>query len=352
MAVFTPFRPTSPLPWKSPHAPPSSKFTDSYPFPSASSSFLSSLRPKPLFVALLSLLSLSFLFSYASPLTSLYSSAFDVHSSPFVKKGLSPTLFRELDQIDHRAVVLRPVERAFQHERRQTDEVQWQIGGLYPPRSKGSERKQAAALLLGAGGEALGGAVAAVGGGAAGVEGQERVDAIPVPEYSIDVLPRKISLTPGSPGVDEYVPDPDRMLFGIVTTSQRAKMMSNLWQHFMVPRHHDEAGEKGVQPNCLILLASTEDPADVRELEEVMREKRLPCQVRYGKYERYEVRVLSMIREMKDYADELGCAAFPLLALPRSTILTSVPSPAKLSTGSYSATSAFIPPPRLLSFRC
>jgi hypothetical protein len=301
MAVFT--RPASPLPWKSPHAPPSSKFTDSYPFPSPSHlpSFLSSLRTKPILILLLSLLSFFGLVSYAPPLTSLYSSSFDVHSSPFLRKGLSPALFRQLDQIDHRAVVLHPVERPFEHERRQDDPVQWQEQGLFPPRSKGSARKQAAALALAAAkaGSDTTGEISAGGG-----EGGERVDVDPVPEYSINVLPRKISLVPGTPGVDEYVPDPSRMLFGIVTTAQRAKMMSNLWQHFMIPRSEEEA-----TPNCLILLAESEDQEDVRELEEIMRYKGLPCQVRRGKYERYEVRVLSMIREMKDYADEIGCAS-------------------------------------------
>ncbi|GAA5879034.1 hypothetical protein JCM8547_006224 [Rhodosporidiobolus lusitaniae] len=288
------FRQQSPLPWRSPHPQPG-KF-DSFPFPTTlTPTILSSLRARPVALALLALLSTFALLSYAPPLTSIYSSSFDPHSSPFSPKGLSKKLFNELDQVDHRAVVLHPVEKPFEKERRQWDPVPWVEEDLLPPRSKGSARKKAARLALAA-------KEAAAGEGVALSAAEETVDEDPVPEHTIDVWPRKISLTPGSPGVDEYVPEPERMMFGIVTTVQRAKVIgSTLWTHFMLPKHDDEG-----TPNCLVLLDAKEDPQDVRELKDLFEAKGLPCGVRTGKYDRYEVRVLSMVKEMREYADDIG----------------------------------------------
>ncbi|GAA6040250.1 hypothetical protein JCM8097_009384 [Rhodosporidiobolus ruineniae] len=283
------FRQQSPLPWKSPHVPPSATFQPLHALPPT---VLGSIRGRPAALGALAILSTFLLLTYVTPLTSYYSSAFDPHLSPFPKKGLAPALFRALDQIDHRAAVLHPVERPFEKERRQWDPVPWSTEDLLPPRSKGSARRQAAALALGS--DATG--------DVGGAELALRTDQDPVPEHTIPVLPRKVVLTPNSPGVGAHVPDPSKMLLGIVTTVERAKMMSQLWQHFMVPRYPEEESA----PNCLILLNSKEDPEDVQELRDLLEARGLPCGVRFGKYERYEVRVLSMIKEMKDYASDTG----------------------------------------------
>ncbi|BGP17555.1 hypothetical protein JCM10213_004096 [Rhodosporidiobolus nylandii] len=280
------FRQQSPLPWKSPHAPPHSTFESLY--SSAVPALFGSFRGRPAALGLLALLSTFAVLSYLSPIASFYSSAFDPNSTPFRKQGLNPRLFRELDQIDHRAAVFHPVERAFEKERRQWDPVPWAQEALLPPRSKGSARRRVTALAL-AGEDATGD------GGLV-----ERKDEDPVPEHTLEVLPRRVELTAGKGAVGDYVPDPERMLFGIVTTAERAKTMSQLWTHWMVPRHEGDA-----QPNCLILLSSKEDPQDVRELKDLLEARGLPCGVRTGKYERYEVRVLSMVKEMRDYADDI-----------------------------------------------
>ncbi|TNY24366.1 hypothetical protein DMC30DRAFT_433889, partial [Rhodotorula diobovata] len=131
---------------------------------------------------------------------------------------------------------------------------------------------------------------------------QPVVDEDPVPVHGIEVYPRKIALEPGSDGVEEYLPAGDRIMYGIVTTTQRAKTMSQLWTRWMVPQWPDEEGT----PACLVLLSEEEEETDVRDLKETLRSRGLPCGIRKGKYQRYEVRVMSMIREMKDYASDIG----------------------------------------------
>ncbi|GAA5980765.1 hypothetical protein JCM11641_002637 [Rhodosporidiobolus odoratus] len=279
------FRQQSPLPWKAPH-------TSSSPYESlhqsSAPSMLGSPRGRSAALGVLALLSTFALLSYVTPITSYYSAAFDPHSLPFTKKGLAPALYRELDQIDHRAVVLHPVEQPFVKERRQWDPVPWEDKQLLPPRSRGSARKKAAAL-------ALAGEDSAENGGLA------RLDSDPAPEHTIKGFPRKVALVPGENGVDRYVPEADRMMFGIVTTAQRAKQMSQLWTHWMVPKWPGD-----VAPQCLVLLNSNENPQDVRELKDLLEARDLPCTVRSGKYDRYEVRVLSMVKEMRDYAEDIG----------------------------------------------
>lgn len=294
MGLFS--RPSSPLPWRSPHA----QGYDSLGASSVATSFLSALRGRSLALCALALFATWGLLSLLSPISVFPLSATDVDSRPFTRKGLSPRLYRELDQIDHRAAVLRPTERPFVRERYPEDPVPWTNDPLLPPRSEGSERRKATALRLAIGTEDASGDGVFV-----PPASQPVVDEDPVPVHDIEVYPRKIALEPGSDGVEEYLPAGDRIMYGIVTTTQRAKTMSQLWTSWMVPQWPDEEGT----PACLVLLSEEEEEADVRDLKETLRSRGLPCGIRKGKYQRYEVRVMSMIREMKDYASDIGCAS-------------------------------------------
>lgn len=219
-------------------------------------------------------------------------SALDNEYQPFNRRGMAPALFSELDKVDHRAVILRPVERTFERERRPEDPVPWSATPLLPARRQGKKRKPAILRLAGT--------EDATGDGGALV--RHDADAAPVPSHRIDVLPRKIRLAPGSDGVSAHVPAGDKLLFGIVTTTLRATNMSELWTRWMVPRYPEDESA----PACLILVSEEETQEDIRDLEEVLRQRQVPCGIRRGKHKRYEVRVLSMIREMKDYAAEVG----------------------------------------------
>ncbi|GJN90123.1 hypothetical protein Rhopal_003122-T1 [Rhodotorula paludigena] len=77
--------------------------------------------------------------------------------------------------------------------------------------------------------------------------------------------------------------------------------MSDLWTHWLVSRSVESA-----PPRCLILLSEEEKEEDVDNLRRVLRERQISCGIKRSSYERYEIRVLSMIREMRGYADEIG----------------------------------------------
>ncbi|BGP49425.1 hypothetical protein JCM10450v2_005316 [Rhodotorula kratochvilovae] len=292
MAIF---RQQSPLPWRSPHA----QGYDPVGASSVTSSLFAALRGRSVALIALAVLSTFGLLSLVSPFGA-YTAAFtDVDSRAFSRRGLAPHLFRELDQIDHRAAVLRPVERAFVRERRPEDPVPWSADALLPPRSAGSERRKAAQLRLAA---AAGTEDAAGDGMPVPPPARTVVDEDPVPTHRVEVFPRKIALVAGQDGVEEFLPAAERMMFGIVTTTQRAKTMSQLWTRWMVPQFPDDEGT----PTCLVLLSEEEVDEDIEDLKQVLRARNLPCGVRKGKYARYEVRVLSMVKEMKNYADDIG----------------------------------------------
>ncbi|GAA5826643.1 hypothetical protein JCM3770_004611 [Rhodotorula araucariae] len=288
------FHQRSPLPWRSPHA----QGYDSLGASSLLSSLASALRGRAVAFIALAVLSTFGLLSLVTPFGA-YTAAFsDVDSRAFSRQGLAPRLFRELDQIDHRAVVFRPVERPFVRERRPEDPVPWTADPLLPPRSAGSERRRAAQLRLAAAG------VENAAGDGAFVPPPARtvVDEDPVPTHHVEVFPRKIALVAGQDGVEEFLPAPERMMFGIVTTTQRAKTMSQLWTRWMIPQF---PGDENT-PTCLVLLSEEEVAEDVEDLKQVLRARNLSCGVRIGKYARYEVRVLSMVKQMKDYADDIN----------------------------------------------
>ncbi|GAA5907505.1 hypothetical protein JCM8208_001397 [Rhodotorula glutinis] len=292
MGLFS--RPSSPLPWRSPHP---QQGCDSLGPTSFAASFLSALRGRSLALVALALFSMWGVLSLVSPISVFpLLSTDDIDARPFTRKGVAPRLYRELDQIDHRAAILRPTERPFVRERYPEDPVPWSSAALLPPRSEGSERRKAAALRLAVGTED------ASGDGVFIQPAQPVVDEDPIPMHGLEVFPRKIALEPGQNGVEEFLPAGDRLMYGIVTTTQRAKMMSQLWTRWMIPRY---PGEEGA-PACLVLLSEEEEERDVEDLKGVLRARGLPCRVRKGKHERYEVRVMSMIQEMKDYAGDIG----------------------------------------------
>ncbi|GAA5833113.1 hypothetical protein JCM5353_004238 [Sporobolomyces roseus] len=251
---------------------------------------MSRLRP---IVAILVLISLCcYLFSssttpisadYYTKLTSGYA------PRPFRLKGFNPNLYAQLRKIQHRSLALRPVEQTFVKERAPEDEVPWKIEELLPP-----PRDRWFGWLP----KSLG--------GSSGLDGYEGIgmirgmDSEPLPVHSIDAFPRKVDLTRGQGGVGQDLTTVDRMMFGLVTTAARAKRMSELWAPWLVPSDPNQDA-----PACLILLSKEENRTDIEDLESVLKSRRLPCVVKQSPHERYEVRVLSMIREMKEYSDSL-----------------------------------------------
>ncbi|GAA5891213.1 hypothetical protein JCM5296_004930 [Sporobolomyces johnsonii] len=284
------FRPSSPLPLNSSRPPSTSGY---HALHSAFPSSMGFLSRKPLSLFLVSFLAgltlISFLSLVFSPYSLLLSS--DPAFKPFSKRGLSPRLFRQLDAIDHRAFVLHPVERPFARERSAEDEVPWSDEPLIPARGT-STRRKVKTVPTGGGADA----------GGDGAVGLMRLVNEPVPERAIEVFPRKVELTPGAPGVYEHLPGAEQLLFGIATTVDRAKYMSELWKLWMVPRWPEDEGT----PSCLVLLSDEEEPSAIRELKHILEERDLPCEVRTSSYERYEVRVLNMVQVMRDYAEEIG----------------------------------------------
>ncbi|SCV71309.1 BQ2448_2897 [Microbotryum intermedium] len=131
------------------------------------------------------------------------------------------------------------------------------------------------------------------------------VNGEPVPRHRIRVYPRTVQLEGDVP----YPEDGD-FLFGMTTTVERAKMMSELWTRWLlapeVPSSDPAHAASSLRSACMILLSSQENPNDIEELKRVLKKRGLPCGVRTSSYERYEVRVLNMIPQFSAYAQELG----------------------------------------------
>lgn len=101
---------------------------------------------------------------------------------------------------------------------------------------------------------------------------------------------------PRRPVTPRNAPKLDELMFGFVTTAKRARVMSELWTGWMLPD-----GPSGVRPPCLVML-SEKEKNETEALTTVLRERGLACDVTWSGEERYEVRVLSMTREMPRYA--------------------------------------------------
>ncbi|GAA5971806.1 hypothetical protein JCM3765_003504 [Sporobolomyces pararoseus] len=239
-----------------------------------------------------------FVFLSVSPLSSTIAPDFYVRltsgggltAKPFRKEGFSDKLYKELKTIDHRSFVLRPVEQPYVKDRTPLDEVPWKEEELLPPPSKTggwlsdlipSKREPDEYESVGL------------------IRGRRDLD--PLPVHSIEAFPRKVDLTRGQGGVGQEVSSLDRFMFGSVTTTKRATHMTKLWTNWMIPRGDQDQS----QPACLILLSKEEKREDIEELEIVLKNRGLPCVLKQSNHERYEVRVMSMIKEMKDYSDTL-----------------------------------------------
>ncbi|GAA5834190.1 hypothetical protein JCM3766R1_004485 [Sporobolomyces carnicolor] len=235
-------------------------------------------------------------FLAVSPLSSSVAPDFYVRlagtsaARPFRKAGLHADLWNGLKKIDHRAFVLRPVEQAYVRERSAVDKVPWKEEDLLPLPDR-SHQGWLAKLLPAKRKQDPYHAVGLTRG---------RLDLDPVPVHSIEAFPRKVDLTRGQGGVGQEVSSLERMMFGSVTTTKRAKEMTQLWTNWMLPRDADQA-----QPACLILLSADETREDMADLEAVLKNRGLPCVLKQSTHKRYEVRVMSMIKEMKDYSDSL-----------------------------------------------
>lgn len=257
------------LPLRSPHL---TSAGSSFPFPqSLPPSLVAAVRNRLyLSISLFAFLCL-LIISYTS---STFSSALSSTAPQFPSNGLHKGLWEQLNAIQWREVALEPVEVAWTTETAMDQPVPWSADDLLPKSdSHGRGTKTAA--------------------------GDDKAVASP-PRHRLDVFPRKVVLPSNAPR-------PDKLMFGIVTTVERAKMMSALWTRWLVPPEGEDTDEN--RPACLILLAKDEDKTDVASLKAVLKSRGLTCGVRQSEQERYEVRVLSMTVEMRDYADDLGCVA-------------------------------------------
>ncbi|KAL8279176.1 hypothetical protein RQP46_008432 [Phenoliferia psychrophenolica] len=252
------------LPLRSPHT----SSAASFPFPqSVPPSVLALLRNRLyLSLSLFAFVSLLFITYAASPFTSKHSS----HSpSAFPSNGLHKGLWEQLNAIQWRELALEPVEVPWTTETTMDQHVPWFADDLIP---KGKKTSSPVAD-----------------GGKSGVA--------TAPRHRLDVFPRRVVLP-------KDAPRPDKLMFGIVTTVERAKMMSALWTRWLVPPEGEDSDEN--RPACLILLSKDEEKEDVESLGTVLKSRGLKCGVRQSEQERYEVRVLSMTVEMRDYAADLG----------------------------------------------
>ena len=248
-SFYSLLRPSSPLPTRSPHLSPT-------PLPST---LLPFLRTRAFLTLSALALTTFLLLSYAFDLP-LSTSSRGTFSFP--SKGLKKELWRELNAIQSRSLVLEPTVTPFVRPSTQDALVPWSLAPLWPKSSKAAPATD------------------------------ESSDWSSVPRHQISVLPRHVVLPTSAPS-------PDRLLFGVVTTVERAKKMSALWTRWLV------SGKEEARPACMVLLSAEEDASEVEELRETMRARGLRCLVKTSQHKRYEVRVLSLIKETRAYALEL-----------------------------------------------
>jgi hypothetical protein len=230
----------------------------------------------------------------------------------FPRKGLSKGLWKTLDKLQHRRFVIQPTPDRWLRQTSMEEEVYWGKDPLFahppnPPTSYTATVDRTPPYGA-RGGDALSAAI---------------WDISPV--HTIPVLPR-------APLVPSGAPRTERLMFGTVTTVERAMTMSTLWTRWLVPAaarpstttafpvslngegpdatdddDYSERAEDSIErPSCLILLADTEKPKEIAALRKLMKQKGLRCKVKTSSYKRYEVRVLSLGKELRNYAAELG----------------------------------------------
>ncbi|KAH8921004.1 glycosyltransferase family 31 protein [Atractiella rhizophila] len=119
-----------------------------------------------------------------------------------------------------------------------------------------------------------------------------------------------IPATPLLPELPTEAPKPEEMLFNFVTTAERAKEMSSLWEFFLRPRFREVGtveGEGDGRPKCLVVLPLGESEKNRTEVEDFLRvERDVRCKVMVEPaIKRYETRVLATIRHMRHYASNI-----------------------------------------------
>lgn len=270
-----------PLPWRSPHLPPSSNEGSGFPFhnlQAAATSLVPLLRSRLVASLALGSFTIFILLSYLAgvPVPLLSSTS----SGTFPSHGLKRQLWRDLSQISARHFVLQPREIAWTIPSSMEQPVPWTVDPLLPSHST---NLAAAAAHRG---------IADLPGGLVSTNGEH------VPHHRIESFPRVPILHEG-----QTFPRGRDLIFGITTTVKRAKEMSELWTRWMIPVME---GDEDNRPGCMVLLSRDEDPSEIEELKKVLKGRGLDCALRTSTHERYEVRVLSMTRELKDYAEEIG----------------------------------------------
>lgn len=266
------------LPWKSPHLPPSSSLGSGFPWERISSptdSILLLLRSRLVALLVLGTMIVFLLVSYLAgvplPLVALSATSFPSH-------GLKRELWHQLNAIHLRHFVLQPNEIPWEKQTEMETPVPWYSDDLLPPR----------AVSL----------AAAAQRGVPNLPSTQLVNGELIPHHRIDAFPRVPLLQPGA-----HTPRGRDLIFGMTTTVKRAKVMSELWTRWLLPTADMDANDR---PGCVVLLSREEDPVEIEELRAILKGRGLVCGLRTSDHERYEVRVLSMTRELRHYGKETG----------------------------------------------
>ncbi|KAI5475175.1 glycosyltransferase family 31 protein [Pseudohyphozyma bogoriensis] len=242
------------------------------PLPAVPPSLLSALRNRVLLALAALACTIFLLFSSSSPFRS--NARISPHS-PFPSKGLKKELWTELNAIPWREFVIEPVEIPWSALQTPQDPVPWEQRELFAKADGDDSVGQTHPTV----------SSADKGGGSSP----------PVPKHRLQTYPLQ-------PHLPKSTAPLDRFMFGIVTTIERAEQMSGVWGRWLTPPNEPNEG----RPACLILLSQEENDEDIRHLRETIKQRGLPCGIKISQQERYEVRVLSMTVEMRDYAAELG----------------------------------------------
>lgn len=184
---------------------------------------------------------------------------------PFPSNNLKPSLWARLDNITCRTVTLHPIVEAFITPITPNTAIPWSLEELYSTTPLWSSDGTHTSKL----------------------------------RHNIPTLPRRVVLSPTAP------PE-QRLMFGFTTTVKRAKKMSELWERWLIPDVALSSAERKNRPACLVLLGPEEKPREVVELRTLLKKRGIECAVKVSEIKRYEVRVLSMIKELRSYAGELG----------------------------------------------
>ncbi|KAK4057061.1 hypothetical protein OIO90_001961 [Microbotryomycetes sp. JL221] len=226
----------------------------------------------------------------------------DKERGVFPEYGLQPSLWRELAARSLRQFVLEPHETEWIKPSSMSDAVSWTLADLIPKRADNlANYRQRQQQQQQQGEQDV----------ASSSSRDTFVNDELVPRHRIDTFPR-------IPTVPVNAPFGRDLVFGFTTTVERAKTMSELWTRYLVPRRTDSATpttqtqndqddiDEHNKPACLILLSKDEKQSEIQELKVVLKNRGIECGIKTGKYDRYEVRVLSLIVELTSYAKEIG----------------------------------------------